>query len=727
MTKKSVNYSKQYLLFQLRKLKACTVFSVIFSALGYPALTAAEYLSSHTKAYDPLVISLFVVAVISLLGCAAMSFITPIVSFRHLFTKVEADNILSLPLTANQRFFADAGAVFISFHLPFAISTVIAFALENTICLANDWRCNQDYFYAFALMGIAFMFSALNIAIMTCCGRIVEAILYPVLINIVMPLIIAFGGYIAFKNCIGLSSGIEYEILSSPLFLMWPVGAGISINSFLYIYIIAPVATLIYLIAAFFGYKFRKAENIGKPFVFKPVYLIFSTLTALALITGYTYLTDYATLEGSGIIPSIFTLGLMLLILMLIIELIHSKKIKHILSFAARFGTTLVGGLLLCFGLMLTKGFGAGYYVPDADNVKFITVASTGGYDYGFYNYIYSDEKDVINLVTEEHEKITESMEKWESERGGFNVHYTLNSGRQIYRTYDSGFVSDDFWNRIFTSEGYRVSEIDSLNFDQNLDHGYYKELSTVRLTNRHTAKTYLEFKAEEELLKEITEALEKDLRADTEYGRHDEYSIGVLQMGTYDERLNGNTGRYENFFISYYDFIIYENYTNTIGVLSRYGTVPKAEESLEDSTINGNVYTLVRRRLDRVDDSFTDLMWNETCEAVFITEEEFKELVQHDAEYINPSDDGYVYSVSKGISNFISLGYEEYEGYDYKQMLNDIGIYYDNYEFFEDADSLYNTGSYRSYYINEEYNSRCAEIFNGRTAFDKFYSQSVN
>lgn len=721
MTKKSVNYSKQYLLFQLGKLKACTVFSVIFSVLGYPALVTAEYLSAHTKAYDPLVISLYVVAVISLLGCAAMSFITPVISFKHLFTKVEADNVLSLPLTANQRFFADTGAVFISFHLPFALSTAITVALENLICVANDWNCNQEYFYALAILGIALMFSALNIAIMTCCGRIVEAILYPVLINIVMPLLIAFGGYIAFKNCIGLSAGIEYEILSSPLFLMWPVGAGISINYFLCIYIISPVATLIYLIAAFFGYKFRKAENIGKPFVFKPVYMIFSTLTALALITGYTYLTNYATLEGSGIIPSILTLGLMLFILMLIIEIIHSRKIKHILSFAARFGATLVGGLLLCFGLLLTKGFGAGYYVPDTDKVKSVSISTTGGYDFGFYNHTYSDEADIIGIVTEEHEKITESMEKWDGENHGFDIHYTLTSGKQVYRTYDRGFVSDDFWNRIFTSDGYRVSKIDSLDYEKEIKEGYYKSLSSARLINCHTSKTYLEFNIESDLIDEIRTALEKDLRADTEYGRHDEYCIGVLQLGDYNEWFDDRNGQYENHFYSYFNFIIYESYTNTIEVLSRYGTVPNTEESLNDTTVNGKVYTLVRRKLDRVDDSFKDLMWNETCEVVFVTEDEFKELIQHDALYANPSDDGYIYSAARGLSHFVPSSREEYEGYDYKQMLNDIGIYYDNYEFLEDIDGLYNSGSYGNYFINEEYNSRCAEIFDGRASFDRF------
>lgn len=725
MAKGRISYFRQYLSFQLGRLKACTVFSIIFSALGFPAFTAAQLLSANTRAYDPLVVSLYVVSVISILGCAAMSFITPVISFQHLFTKVKADNILSLPITSTQRFFGDLSAAYISFHLPFALGTALTCFLEYTLCQANNWRWSQDCAFALAALGIVLMFSALNIAIMTCCGRLTEAIIYPIVINIAMPLLVTFGGYISFENCIGLGTNIEYEILASPLFMMWPAGAVISITYFVYIFIIAPIATLVYLAIAFFGYKLRKAENIGKPFVFRPVYIVFSSLVALALITGYTYLTDFATLKGDSIIPSILILGLLLLVLMLIIEVIHSKKIKKILNLAARYGITLVGGLLLCFGLLLTKGFGAGYYVPNAKNIQSVSVATNGGSsDYGYYNYVYSHEKDIISLITEEHKHITDEMEKWESNEGGFNVHYNLNNGKQVYRSYDAAFVSDDFWNRVFTSEGYRVSEINDLNYDRTLNNGFYKELTTIRLINRHSGKNYLEFSLSDIDQDELLAALEKDLRADNEYGRRSDFSVGILQIGKYDESYNTGTLQYDKYFSSYYNFTIYEDYTNTISLLQRHGTVPTRDESLADSTVNGKVYTLTRTKINRVDDSFIDLMWGGACEAVFITEEEFKEITQHEAVYNNVPDDGYVYTVSRGLSHMIGSSYDENPGYDYKQMLNDIGMYYDNYEFLDDIDYLYNSGYSRSYYINEEYNSRCAEIFEGRVSFDKFYYQ---
>ena len=103
MTEKTFNYTLRYYLFQMGRLKTMTVFSCLFAVLGFPVFAVANRLSTLSSSYDEITVPMMVISVICILGMALLSFITPLIAFKHLYTKTTADNILSLPLTTTQR------------------------------------------------------------------------------------------------------------------------------------------------------------------------------------------------------------------------------------------------------------------------------------------------------------------------------------------------------------------------------------------------------------------------------------------------------------------------------------------------------------------------------------------------------------------------------------------------------------------------------------------------
>ncbi len=715
MTENRSDYTKSYLLFQLGRLKPCTIFSVIFAALGFPLFHLITICDSHgilDELYSPFAL----LGVFCVLGTCAMSYITPVIAFQHLFSKTKADNILSLPLTANQRFIGDIAATYISFGLPFLIACIMNYMLD-----AVSESGEILTYYPLAGFFLMLSFSALNTAIITCCGRKTEAILYPFAINVVMPLIMTFGAFIAFFDAVGMDY-IYGDTFRSPAVLIWPFGSLISLfaneNSHAIIYGIVTAAVFIGL--AFIGYKKRLAQNIGKSFVFRFGYVIITGLVSLALIFLYTYAFELEAIKGN--IGSAIALGIILLILMLIMEIINYKKIKSIPKFLLRYGITFAGGLGICFLLLMSKGFGVPYYIPSAQSVECVEVISSINYnDSGYiHNSINAVNTETIELVRAEHKAVIEKAEN--TEEGYENqLHFTykLKNGSTVTRNYNisgENASNTDFWKGIYTSSDYRTGMLRTAKGDENLN---TDGAATIRFTNHHSSKIYLEKYLGK--TDEVMSVLEKDLINDKDYGRHSDMPVGTLVLGyyykdLYEARGDKYTHPYylEKEYHSAYTFTIYESYENTIAFLSNYGELPTPEEALDDAVKNSEVYVLYRKDKSALTYPTNSLSIYPT-EYVFVTAEEFRELAASTVNYIEPDGSSYSYGVMRGIhSNF----YHDVSDYSfYKSALAEIGMTFDSYDFLRDS-SIYDKDNCTDVLVNEALNDRCDEIFSGRKIF---------
>ena len=210
MKEKTFNYTLKYYLFQMSNVKALTIFSWIFAVIGFPLFCIAQNLMNYSRDFDEIYATMLIVSVVGMFGICTLSFITPIAVFKHLYTKTSADNILSLPLTATQRFIGDIGTILTSYILPFLASAVLSWIGESITVTVLDRQITNDYYKSiFLFFLIIFEFVALNTAVTTICGRMAEAILYPIAINILMPLALMCGGLIAYTDCYGVYDGMN--------------------------------------------------------------------------------------------------------------------------------------------------------------------------------------------------------------------------------------------------------------------------------------------------------------------------------------------------------------------------------------------------------------------------------------------------------------------------------------------------------------------------------------
>ncbi len=717
MTENRFNYTSRYFAFQMGRLKTCTAFSVIFALLGFPLICLAAGLTENVKNFDDeLAIPMVLLGVVCILGTCAMSYITPIISYKHLYTKTYADNILSLPLTANQRFLCDTGAVYLSYALPYLLSCGLS-ALVQVLLPVNNIGLAVIPEYAFKGFFILIMFSALNTAIITCSGRISEAILYPIAINIVMPIITICGAAAAYSDCFGIVN-IEYDIFHSPFVLMWPFGnfIGIFASETSYPEVYGVIMTALYLAAAFLGYKKRRAENIGKPFVFRYSYLITSSAVALALVFAYTVMFDYEPLEGN--VAMLIVLAIILFILMLIMEIINYKKIHSVLKFLGRYAVIFMGGLLACGLLIKSEGFGAAYYIPAENMVEKVLVESHHYDNYSSSNnYITAVTEDTINAVREEHKKLIENHVE-DYSRENFYLTYYLKNGDIITREYfitESKGITDGFWEKMYSSVDYRIQ-------DTELAINWTKPV--VQLQNQHSNQVYIQSEITD--LDALMEALRADLAADNDYGRHKDAPLGILRIGynpknTAENEYTISAHAVSYSYVSNFDeiesFIIYESYRNTIDFLNQYGTVPALDEAVNDSVKNSRVFMLYRSKKADTNQPVLNNYNHNDAAAVFITEEEFRNLLGSQASYVKDNGQDYVYHITRGIWNDLDI-YNA--NFNFTSGLLQIGYQLDDYSFLYDTDIMYQD-NYQGNMLSEEVSDYCDSLFDERLNY--YYS----
>ncbi len=688
MTENRSNYFGSYLLFQLGRLKVCTIFSVIFAFLGFPlTILTVEWVESFGTLMSDIAAPLFILSVLCVLGTCAMSYITPILAFRHMYTKTNADNILSLPLTTDQRFLGDILATYISYALPYFLSSVVS------LIFGNVFFTSSDYLVVYPLKGalMLVMFGALNIAVMTLCGRIAEAILYPIAINCVFPVTIGLGAYFAFANAVGMEN-IVYDVLRSPIILLSPFGNLIGLlgaetaNTVLW----GIIGTVLYLGLSYIGYKKRRAENIGKPFVFRFSYLITSSLVAIALIFLYEFIID--GLLGLNFSENnaavIIVMAIIIFIAMLLMEVINYKKVHHALKFILHYGVTFGIGLGACFLLSISHGFGLESYIPDTNDVEQVCIRNYRGENWKHLANcevtVYSPE--MIELVRAEHKTsldIALSDGEEYNSRSDIYFDYQLKNGQRVYRRYDlktNLVTSPELWETLYNSEDYRVNTLNHVKSD--MDTIYKRKNYIARIINTNSTVKYGE--ADVGKGKELLAALEADLRNDTDYNNHKELPLFELSFGCIRDWETGSYSydpMFDDIFYTIGNFTIYPNYTNTISYLGGLTELPTAEKNADDAVKGCEIFTLTRvyNNSSLYPRTIDYNYYNTTRETVFITADEYKELMAGQTNVTFPKESKYVYFITKGMD---SETYYEYTDNSYfesyvKDALSDIGIGY--------------------------------------------------
>lgn len=740
MTQERSNYTGQYFRFVFGKIKGCFIFSVIFSVFCIPPFCLSH--KEPSAAANAIELSL---ALISMIGLLVIAFITPLIAMKHLYTKTAADNILSLPLTAAQRYFCEVGATLLCLAVPFGVISIPFSAVVLPLYLST------------AIHGLLFivMLCMFDIFLMTLCGRLAEAILYPIALNILLPLVIWFGMHLGMMNIFGCG---DYDfgnyMTYSTMRIYWtgvtilsffsPFGNFIALVTFGGESEIAVVTSLIFIVLmiplGLLTYSKRHSENIGRSFVYKHVYAITSvTVSLFAVVCFFWAAENYLRDEDGGkgffdLIPTaIPVLVVGLLFLMLIMEIVNYKKVGSFPKFLLRYVGVLAAGTLVSFVLYESEGFGESTYVPSVEDTVYIVTSSTrwsnmGEADYHDLSLDVTTEGDseLAEYLRSVHRTLTQDREngnKYEygySEGSEIGLSYYLKNGSVIHRGYYTDLPADH-WKTIVQSEEYRYSAL--LMTDQDACYTYTWNTTTydesfTRLTEIEPVAVRLSNVAvgnsdragvrgnsiliEEIDYYELREALEADLRNDPDFGRHNGIPIGNLQYGrmyNIDDTEDGE--RYFSPHMFGFCYTIYESYTNTIELLSRYAEIPTAEETVEKILNHCEYFTLSRILVPKCPSeqgvisfgrfaSLTMGKGDEHQDEALITGEQFIEALSHKAQYIYDNGErDYVYVILCGAPNAMS---SEVKGSQLHSWLFDPPVLISE-EFYDTLDEWYEKG----------------------------------
>ncbi len=669
MTRPSSNYAGQYFCWLLEKMKTCIILAIIFSFCGFPVMSVSQAFNLEAEAV------LLLLSVLGVGGITVLCFITPLICMKHLHTRTAADNILSLPLTTRQRFFCETGASILSVLVPYAASLPLTLLLDVTTkgSLTSRYVVASSSGIGMTVSDLALfmpfvllMLLALNIFLITFCGRRSEAILYLIAANILLPLVFMLATMLYYAN----GFGMEMMLTAGSYLLMEctsPFGAAIGfmlLDSYSdvlgQIILIALLYTAVLLPLAYLSYSRRPVPNIGQPFVYRRAYGINS-----ALIAAFCVLCYFAVhvISRQNITPvSIIVLAVMLLILCLIMEFICFKKIRSMPKFLLRYVGTFAAGGLAAYVLFSCGGLGLVEYIPEAEEIDYIWVdacAHGNAYDHTSYvEMLVKGDSELCELVRAEQKRIID--ERSEGYTGMLRLTYDLKNGKEVYRYYGSCDLSEDFLQKLLESEDYKF---DSMRQAERFEskNPYPPDMITdrygFRLTSPYSDRRYVSGSGiDAENIEKLKAALTEDLKNDACYDRHTEPPIGSLLVGR--ELLNGPNSESVIISGSGARYTIYESYTNTIAYLSGYGKVPTAREAIEDLAKQGTPLLLIRSRKREYDQTAFIRRYSDGGDgesAVFLTAEEFAEAASYQANYIYTEGQDCEYYLCVGIPYFFN------------------------------------------------------------------------
>lgn len=493
---------------KLRNLRPQFIMSVIFGVLSYPLVagifipmcqayarnarfwdivaaqdyepSTAEYIayeaaSRDLRLWESLTITAVVIGVLCLMGMFVFTFVTTVKSFRYLYNKSVVDMDYSLPVSHETRFFGDLAAVFTVNILPHLVSILLGVILFQ-FCDKSEFTATADVLdmiipAAFTGLFACIMEVALTLLMLSFCGRMAEACIYPILVNFAIPMIHCMGlsliesgvyGGVVETSTWGMTAGSLYPMTaSSPLGMIIMTFYSMATNDHVEnISDIAPIfrpeygipallVTLACIAGAYFLIKYRRAERVGMPYVYKgmglviPGVVIFAVTvtmgcTVASIVRGnyenyYSYTPDISGIIIGTVIATF--------IMYIIMDLISGRGFRKFYLTAAKWAGTLGASVLICLLLNLSNGFGAANYVPAPSSVKSVSVSYMDHDDFSWEigNFKFtanSGDTELLELANHIHSEIPKHSDDSIEKKYSISVEYTLKDGRELTRCY---------------------------------------------------------------------------------------------------------------------------------------------------------------------------------------------------------------------------------------------------------------------------------------------------
>lgn len=508
-----------YFLTKLRFLRPQMIMTGIFALLSYPlvgffvnmwldadirvdelsalqnytTLELQNAMNAENVAQSLATMSI-VIGSICLVGMFVFTFVTTLRSFRYLYNKNAVDMDYALPVNHNTRFFADLAAVFTTSIIPHFISVLVGIIFTNVISdkakvffgaqsaeKAEMIETLSSIVLQCMFVGLfaCFMQIAFSLLMISFSGKKAVAAVFPVLINIAIPIIHALALFIIENNTYGSEN--YGETIYYPASATSPVGmlaiSAIYCINFLFIgisnfgmidatlpiwrvdyLVLAILFTIIFFVGAYFLIKFRRNERVGNAYVYKGMAVIIPGIVVLAMSLPMWNMVFSPIVQSrqyssqNDTVAWIMGLLISTFIVYVILELISGKAFRKFHITVAKWAGSVVvsAGITLLF--IFSNGFGKAEFVPSTEQVVSADVqlfTNQGknpykSYAFGIYN---TTDKEKITEIIELHKQVPKHQTEDTSDYI-IMLNYLLTSGEEVYRSY---WISPELYSEMMT------------------------------------------------------------------------------------------------------------------------------------------------------------------------------------------------------------------------------------------------------------------------------------
>lgn len=580
----------------LKDNRKSLIVNIILNILGLPAMSIATMIMFWAESNDieDMVeagcMTFFFIGFCALGVIVLMGATVALSQYKYLYKKTITDMNYSLPLNGTQRFFADYLSGLTIYVVSLVISIIVSLIMlgigQIFIDMNEMWEM-MPFMLEIALIVIMAMIQYYSITVfaLTFCGNGFEShfsviafiVMIPATIGCLWLAIIETSGFGIASQAI-FTKGIFTSTNPAGAFAFFVqfVEAyddsyydshkeSLSKTAFMLVEWVFTmlVSVAVYVCSAWQLHKFRKAEDVSKPYVYRSFFYAIMTMVVFCI------LSLFITFKGF-----IFAGIVICAVIWFVMEIITRRGFKKFWTAAVGFVVSVVSVFAICGICKVTDGFGASRHIPSALSVDYVTI-DMGGYSYDTLKLdgIRFKDKDVIKETIALNKDIVDrhfnkqnysynEVNKSESDyyyRSGIDVEIELTysgmTGSKTMRSYTaySGLL-DNLTKAILLSDEYAeysASQLGSRSYhDIQLSSTYNLNLcDSLYNSVKHSPVT-------ERQMNEIRKAYETDMKNMTE-----------------DELINGKVYCYIS------NYWVLESFENTIKVLD--ADIKSIEDSL--------------------------------------------------------------------------------------------------------------------------------------------------
>lgn len=530
--------------------KKLLIVNIVLHVLGLPVLSVigiiGVYLETleNTEANRELTnvitagcVPFVVLAVVTICISLFLGMVIALFHFSYLYRKTITDMNYALPLSGTQRFFADFLSGLTVYMAPCIGAVILSIAIMGigTVFLppmTEFWNVFPGILkMVFIVLTAMILFYCLCVLAISFCGNTFEAIFSIIAFNCLIPAAIAC---LWMAMCESEPYGIEEAAImmkniftsTSPIgsfvfFVNFAAEESYLSDSFSYytslyfkwIFITLAVSAL-YMLAAYLLCRFRKAEDVSKPYVYKAAFYAIMTMAVFCVLSLFIAMGAFLI---AGIV--ICAVG------WFIMEVITRRGFKKFWQAGIGFAASVISVLLICQLCKVTNGFGIAKKVPMSVTVESVTIRGNENL-LGYHDDIRFSDKDVIKETVELHKELIDRHFNFDDynyeivENSNYALHdngntitfrYSTLTGSTILRSYEvPSSMAGDLVKAILLSDEYAEAGSESICEYYYPDNDYTIEI-TDKLYNHN------DIRAKSEMISDLRKAYHDDLSAMTE------------------------------------------------------------------------------------------------------------------------------------------------------------------------------------------------------------------